>query len=307
MIPIAELTREQFPARLKEIPDPPEKLYLQGALPPETHKWLCVVGSRKYTHYGKEICEKLIEGLHSYPVVIVSGLALGIDGIAHRAALAAGLPCVAVPGSGLSPKVLYPSSNRRLAEEIVKRGGAPAGQTPSGGTLSGGNPLGGALLTEFEPDFQATAWSFPQRNRIMAGLSDAVLVVEAEQRSGTLITARLASDYNRDVCTVPGSIFSSTSAGPHMLLRLGATPITSPNDLLQALGFDTTSNLNLETKNYSDCSPEELKIIELLKEPLSREDLIEKLALPISRANALLSMLELKGHIKESLGEIHLA
>lgn len=284
---IRELPSDQFPRRLREIPDPPEKLYLQGVLPPEEHKWLCVVGSRRYTNYGKEVCEKLIEGMRGYPVVVVSGLALGIDALAHRAALAAGLPCVAVPGSGLAREVLYPSTNRRLADEILK--------------------AGGALLSEFEPDFAATAWSFPQRNRIMAGLSDAVLVVEAEQRSGTLITARLATEYNRDVFTVPGSIFSASSAGPHMLIRLGATPITSPDDLRQALGFSQTNRSTPEAKHYDDCSPEELRIIELLKEPLARDTLIGKLSLPVSRANALLSMLELKGHITESLGEIHLA
>src|SRR3989344_4618820 len=192
-----ELLLDQFPRRLREIPDPPEKLYMQGVLPSEEHKWLCVVGSRRYTNYGKEVCGKLIEGLRGYPVVIVSGLALGIDALAHRAALAANLPCVAVPGSGLSPHVLHPASNRRLADDIL---------------LSGG-----AMLSEFEPDFRPTLWSFPQRNRIMAGLSDAVLVIEAESKSGTLITSKLATEYNRDVFTLPGSIFSSTSAGPHML------------------------------------------------------------------------------------------
>jgi DNA processing protein len=281
-----ELFPSDFPRRLREIADPPKKLYLEGVLPSEEHTWLTVVGSRKCTNYGKEVCEQLIEGLRGYPVVIVSGLALGIDAIAHRAALVAKLPCVAVPGSGLSRSVLYPAANRRLADEIVTNNGA--------------------LLSEFEPAFAATAWSFPQRNRIMAGLSDAVLVVEAEQKSGTLITARLATEYNRDVLTVPGSIFSSSSAGPHMLIRLGATPITSSQDLLAALGFDLTANHQKLTADYSDCTPDEMRIIELLKEPLPRDTLLEQLNLAISHANALLSMLELKGHIKESAGEIHL-
>src|SRR3989344_2642579 len=188
MLQLAQLTPNLFPRRLREIPDPTEKIYLKGTLPSEDHKWLCVVGSRKYSSYGKEVCEKLIEGLRGYPVVIVSGLALGMDAIAHRAALSAKLHCVAVPGSGLDPSVLYPATNRRLADEILK--------------------AGGVLLSEFEPNFRATAWSFPQRNRIMAGLSDAVLVIEAEKRSGTLITARLATAYHRDVFTIPGSIFS---------------------------------------------------------------------------------------------------
>lgn len=284
--PLATLIPVHFPNRLREIPDPPEKLYLKGTLPPEDSKWLCVVGSRKYSHYGKEVCERLIAGLSGYPTVIVSGLALGMDAIAHRAALLAKLACVAVPGSGLDPKVLYPSTNRRLAEEILQSGGA--------------------LLSEFEPDFQATAWSFPQRNRIMAGLSDAALIIEAEQKSGTLITARLATEYNRDVFTIPGSIFSQTSAGPHMLIRLGATPITSSEQLLDALGFSPTNRSTLNANRYNDCSEDELCIIKLLAEPLSREELIEKLGLPVGRANATLSLLEIKGLIKETLGEIHL-
>ena len=278
---------DSFPSRLREITDPPEKLYLKGTLPSEDHKWLCVVGSRKYSSYGKEVCEKLIEGLRGYPVVIVSGLALGMDAIAHRAALSAKLPCVAVPGSGLDPSVLYPATNRRLADEILK--------------------AGGVLLSEFEPNFRATAWSFPQRNRIMAGLSDAVLVIEAEKRSGTLITARLATEYNRDVLTVPGSIFSSSSVGPHMLLRLGATPITSSENILQALGFEMTKRSTLDAKRYDDCAPEERKIIELLQNPMPREDLVDSLEMSVGQANALLSLMELKGLIKESAGEIHLA
>lgn len=277
----------EFPRRLREIADPPEKMYIEGTLPPEEHKWLAVVGSRKYTNYGKEVCEKLIGGLAGYPIVIVSGLALGIDALAHRAGLSAKLPCVAVPGSGLNPKVLYPSTNRRLADEILK--------------------AGGALLSEFEPDFRATAWGFLQRNRIMAGLSDAVLVIEAEQRSGSLVTSRLATEYNREVFTVPGSIFSSSSAGPHMLIKLGATPVTSSETLLEALGFSSAKRSTLDAKRYDDCPPEELRVIELLREPLSRDDLIDALDLPISQANALLSLMELKGLIKESVGEIHLA
>src|SRR3989338_173579 len=237
---------DSFPSRLREITDPPEKLYLKGTLPSEDHKWLCVVGSRKYTNYGEEVCEKLIEGLRGYPVVIVSGLALGMDAIAHRAALSAKLPCVAVPGSGLDPSVLYPATNRRLADEILK--------------------AGGVILSEFDPTFRATSLSFPQRNRIMAGLSDAVLVIEAEKRSGTLITARLATEYNRYVFTIPGSIFSASSAGPHMLLRLGATPITSQEDLLNALGLSQTNSSTLNAKRYDDCSEDEMRVVKLLAE-----------------------------------------
>ncbi len=284
---IQTLAPKDFPRRLREIADPPKKLFVRGALPPEEHRWLAVVGARKYSPYGREAVETLLAGLAGYPVVIVSGLALGIDSIAHRAALAAGLPTIAVPGSGIDQKVLYPASHTRLATEILE--------------------AGGALLSEFEPMFRATPWSFPQRNRIMAGLSDAVLVVEAEQKSGTLITSKFATEYNRDVFTIPGSIFSPTSEGPHMLIRLGATPLTSSEDLLQALGFDITKRSTLNANRYDDCSDDEKKIIALLATPRSRDELIDALALGTTRTNTLLSLMEIKGLITERMGEICLA
>ena len=282
-VDIERLSPAKFPARLREIPDQPTELYLQGTLPPEEHKWLAVVGSRKCTAYGREVTEMLVKGLQGYPIVIVSGLALGIDTLAHKSALTANLPTVVVPGSGLDRSVLHPPTNRRLAEEILA--------------------AGGALLTEFPPRFPASLWGFPRRNRIMAGLSDAVLIIEAEERSGTLITSRLATDYNRDVLTVPGSIFSSHTAGPHMLIRLGATPVTSSADLLQALGFKTDEK---SVRDYSLCTKEEKEIVALLASPLSREELLDGLPFSIGQANTLLSTMELKGLIKESAGEIHL-
>ncbi len=272
-----------FPRRLREINDPPKKLYIKGVLPPEEHKWLCVVGARKYTPYGKSACEHLIHGIAGLPVVIVSGLALGIDSIAHEAALAAGLKTVGVPGSGLDPDVLYPSTSRSLADKILQNGGA--------------------LLSEFEPGFKATQWSFPQRNRIMAGLSDAILIIEAELKSGTLITARLAADYNRDVAAVPGPISSTTSEGPHMLIRKGAALIDSPEALRETLGFAENSDKPAK-RDYSSCSDAELEILSILASPVSKQDLIEKLDMPVSHLYSLLTTLEIKGLIKEELGEI---
>ncbi len=282
---IRELERSEWPERLLEIPQPPKKLFIVGNLPSEEddYKFLSVVGSRKFTNYGAEVVEKLISGLAGHKIVIISGLALGIDSLAHRAGLSAGLKTIAVPGSGLNPKVIYPSTNLKLAEEIINKGGA--------------------LLSEFEPDFRATAWSFPQRNRIMAGLSHAILVIEAEAKSGTLITARMATDYNRDVFTVPGSIFSSNSEGPHLLLKLGATPITSSNDILEALGFETeTKNLTL---NYDDCSNEEKKILESLNEPLEKDELLNETKIPVDELNVILSMMEIKSLIKIRNGLIY--
>ncbi len=280
------LQGEEIPKILREISDPPEKLYVQGMLPSASTKILCVVGSRKYTQYGKDVCEKLISGLRGYDITIISGLALGIDAIAHKSALDAGLKTVAVPGSGLDPSVLYPSTHKQLAEKILE--------------------AGGALISEFEPEFRATPYSFPQRNRIMAGMSHAVLVIEAEIKSGTLITSKFATEYNRDVLTVPGSIFSKNSVGPNMLIRLGATPIRNSEDILEALGFKINEvPQNLELK-YSDCSEEELLVIKILHEPLEKDELIRQMKMSVSKASVVISVMEIKGLIKESMGEIFL-
>lgn len=280
---IRELSNSEFPRGLFEIPDIPKKLTCVGTLPKEDVKLLCVVGARKYSEYGKATCKKLIGELRGFPISIVSGLALGIDSIAHKAALENNLHTIAVPGSGLDLAALYPSSHRQLAEEIVHSEGA--------------------LLSEFEPDFKATPWSFPQRNRIMAGMSDAVLVIEAELKSGTLITSRLATDYNKEVMTVPGSIFSKNTEGPHMLIRLGATPITSGADILQSFGFQTQET---GIKDYSGLLDEEKDIIELLSEPLERDDIIRALKKPAYEVNSILAAMEIKGIIVENMGEIRL-
>lgn len=270
-----------FPVLLQEINDPPKLLYIRGTLPENTMKFLCVIGSRKYTNYGKEVCEKLIQGLRGAPIVIVSGLALGIDSIAHRAALAAGLTTVSVPGSGLDWNVLYPRNHVPLAKEILA--------------------AGGALISEFEPDFKATPWGFPQRNRVMAGMSHAVLVVEAAQKSGTMITARLAMEYNRDVLAVPGPIYSAGSVGANNLLKDGAVPVTSSEDILDVLGIDKAQ----QAIDISDLSEDEQNVFELLREPMPRDELIRQLAMPIHKANILLSTMELKGLVTERFGNMY--
>lgn len=219
--PIRSIGRDEFPPLLHEIPDPPRSLTYRGALPSPDLKLLAVVGSRNHTPYGKHAVEHLVAGLAGYPVGIVSGMALGIDSLAHRAALAAGLYTLAVPGGGLEDDVLYPRSHVGLAQDILERGGG--------------------LLSEFEPSFRATTWSFPKRNRIVTGMSHATLLIEASEKSGTLISARLAADYNRDVLVVPGDIFSENSRGVHQFLKLGAIPVTSPEDILLALGITAVS------------------------------------------------------------------
>ena len=272
----------KIPEKLKEIPKPPKHLYIEGVMPPEDFKYLAVVGSRKYSAYGKNVCEQIIRDLNGYPIVIVSGLALGIDTIAHEEAIKNNITTIAVPGSGLKSSVLYPKTNFYLSRKIIQKGGC--------------------LISEFEPDFRATTWSFPQRNRIMAGLCDAVLVIEAQEKSGTLITARLAMDFNRDVLVVPGQIFSKNSEGTNKLIKEGAHPILSAKDILDILGI---AEKNSSEKNYKDCNKEELLILKMLDEPMSKEELVEIYNGDISTLNITLSLLEIKGYIKETMGEIH--
>jgi len=281
---ITTLTTEKIPEALLQIPQPPNKLYIRGKLPSNDYIYLAIVGSRRNTSYGKDICQKLIEGLRGFPVVIVSGLAMGIDSIAHATAIKNNILTIAFPGSGLDDNVLYPRSNLGLAKEILDSGGC--------------------LISEFEPDFKAQLYSFPRRNRLMAGMSKAVLIIEAEEKSGTLITARMALDYNRDVLAIPGSVFSDNAKGTNELIRKGATPITCVDDLLEALGFDTNKENENNEDKYTSCSPNEKKIIELLHEPMERDDLIRESGLSISEANALLSIMEIKDLIREEMGEV---
>lgn len=278
---LKQLTSNHFPPLLREIPDPPKKLYVRGKLPSFDHSWLAVVGSRAVTTYGRQVVDHLIEGLRGYPIVIVSGLAYGVDAYAHKAALRTGLPCVAVPGSGLDWDVMYPRANVSLAKEIIS--------------------AGGAHLSEFEPNQKAADYMFPQRNRIMAGICKATLVIEAKERSGSLITARLATEYNRELLVIPGSIFSDASRGTHQFLKLGATPVTEPEDIVRALGIEVEQKATIDLQNLSF---DEARVLDIIASPCTRDELFSALGLPVSEANILLSTMEIKGLIKEEYGNI---
>jgi DNA processing protein len=209
------LLPREFPALLKEINDPPTKLFYKGTLPPKGCKLLAIVGSRKNSDYGEEVCKKLIKGLAGYNISIVSGLALGIDSIAHREALRNNIHTLSIPGSSIEESEIYPRTNFPLSQKILESGGC--------------------LLSEFPQGHKIFPSNFPKRNRIIAGISHATLIIEASPRSGTLITARLAMEYNRDVGIVPGSILTAHSEGAHVFLRDGAIPITSAEDILEML------------------------------------------------------------------------
>ncbi len=282
-----KLIGDAIPEPLRHISQPPKHLYIVGDLPPESYILLTVVGSRDHTTYGKDVCIQLLEGLAGYPIAIVSGLASGIDTIAHETALRVGLKVVCFPGSGLDPKVLFPRKNVELAEKILESGGC--------------------LISEFEPMQVSADWTFPMRNRLMAGIAKATLIIEAKTRSGTLITADLALGYNKEVLAVPGQINSSNSVGTNLLIKQGAKPITRSEDILEALGFNiehTPIATQARIKEIKNCSPEEKKVLETLIEPLERDELSRRLNKPIHEVNMTLTVMELKGLIKEEYGEI---
>jgi DNA processing protein len=201
-----------FPAPLAALADPPLGLFVRGRMPSEPA--VAVVGARRATAYGREVGDHLGRELVRAGVWVVSGMARGVDAAAHRGALAAGGRTAAVWGAG--PDVVYPREHADLAGQIA---------------------LGGALLTEYPPGTRPLPYHFPERNRLIAGLSQVVVVVEADERSGALVTARLALEEGREVMAVPGSVFSRLSAGPNGLLRAGAAPVLSASDVLAVLGL----------------------------------------------------------------------
>ncbi len=206
----------------------------------------------------------------------MSGLALGIDSLAHEAALKNNIYTLAIPGGGLNDSVIYPAAHKQLAKRILDSEGG--------------------LLSEFDPTFKATKWSFPKRNRLVAGISHATLLIEAAEKSGTLITARMATDYNRELLVVPGNIFSKNSAGVHQFLKLGATPVTTAKDILDVLHIEET--MVAETPSLSPLSPNGQLVINILTEPTHRDELIRKLPISITEASQLLMLMELNGHIR---------
>lgn len=284
--PIHTLTSGEFPRRLTELPTGqiPQQLHLRGQLPSPELKLLTIVGSRKYTSYGKQVIDHLVSGLQGYRIGIVSGLALGVDSLAHQAALDNGLYTLAIPGSGLDDGVLYPAKHKGLARNILA--------------------AGGGLLSEYDHDQRAADWTFPKRNRLVAGISHATLLIEAAEKSGTLITARLATDYNRELLVVPGSIFSRQHDGIHQFLKLGATPVTCATDILDVLHIDTKqSHQPTLTDTTAELSKDEISVLAALNEPRSRDELIRTLKLDTAKATQLLMLMELSGLLVQDAGK----
>jgi DNA processing protein len=254
---------------LRAIHDPPKRLYLRGAGDPEVlaGRAVAIVGARACSPYGAQVARMLAREFAAAGVVVVSGLARGIDGEAHRGALETDGHTVAVLGCGIDRN--YPAAHTALAEKIAERS---------------------LLVSEYEPGVEPAPWRFPARNRIIAGLCAATVVVEARERSGALITADFALEEGREVFAVPGEITSALSAGTNALLRLGATPLTAAGDVLEALGIEGPKAAN------SDTHP----LLDLL--PASIDELVRTSGRPASEVAATLAELEIAGLAAEGEG-----
>lgn len=279
------INSEYFPKNLLEINSCPSILFARGNLEILKQKQLAVIGSRRPTYYGKQIIEKILPEVCSSGLIITSGMAMGIDSLAHRQALDNEKPTIAVLGSGLGENVFKKAFNYRLGQEIISKNGL--------------------LISEYPPDYQANKFTFPARNRIISGLSLGVLVIEAAEKSGTLITANYALDQNREIMAVPGNIFSQQSLGTNKLIKQGAELITSAKDVFKVLDWKISSNQKLNQKiEKVELQDEIEKIIynKISFDPQSLDQLVLKTKLDISSISVKLSIMEIRGLVKNTGG-----
>jgi DNA processing protein len=268
-----------YPPLLREIADAPPILYTYGKLTEADRFALAVVGTRNSSSYGKQVTERMVTDLAKGQVTIVSGLALGIDTIAHTAALDAGGRTIAVMASGLD--IIYPPTNRALAHRIVESGQ-------------------GVIVSEYPLGVKPESGNFPARNRIISGLSMSVLVVEAPPKSGALITVEHALKQGREVFAVPGSILSSRSAGTNKLIQGGAHPVTDVNDIIKELNLFMIPQ-QIEMQAILPDNDEEKQLLALLShDPRHIDDLIRETELPAMTVSSTLTMMELKGMVKQA-------
>jgi len=267
---------ESYPRRLGEINQPPPVLYVRGSLTTQDEWAVAIVGTRRLTAYGRRVCEEVAAALAQGGVTVISGLARGVDSIAHQIALQEGGRTLAVLGSGIDR--IYPPEHRHLAEQICAQG---------------------ALISDYPPGTEPEASNFPPRNRIISALALAVVVVEAGETSGALITARFAAEQGRDVFAVPGSIFSPASQGTNRLISDGATPLLSAADLLETLQL----NQVVEYRSARAILPEnamEAQILTLLEnEPTHVDEIHARSGLPIDEISSTLVLMELKGLVQQ--------
>ncbi len=266
-----------YPSRLREIADPPPVIYVHGTLTPQDEWALALVGTRRATAYGRQAAGEFARDLATNGVTVVSGLARGIDTIAHRAALDAGGRTIAVLANGLD--TVYPPENRGLASEIAEAG---------------------ALISDYPLGTKPRAEFFPRRNRIMSGVALGTLVVEGDVKSGAMITARFAGEQNREVFAVPGSIFAPQSRGPLSLIRDGATPVASVEHVLEALNLTMIGAQMDFGRTAPPASEDERALMEVLtREPRHVDEVVRDSGLAAARVSATLALLELKGQVRD--------
>jgi len=270
------LKDKEYPSLLKEISGPPEELYIKGEFTNQDKVTIAVVGTRKYTQYGKEVTFDIVGKLARLGITIVSGLARGIDTFAHQATLEADGRTIAVLGSGLDKASFFPPPNYHLGEKISQQG---------------------AVISEYPPGVHGTKFTFPERNRIISGLSLGVVVVEAPEQSGALITAALALEQNREVFAVPGPIYEKNSLGTNRLIKMGAKLVTDIDDILEELNLSHL--LTTERKKIKPDNEKEEIILSILSlQPIHIDEIIKNSKLPTGIVNSTLMILELKKAVR---------
>lgn len=271
----------EYPSLLKELPTAPPLLYYRGRLSPEDDRALAVVGTRRATTYGRDVTRQMATAIAQTGITIVSGLAIGLDGIAHQSALDSGGRTIAVLGNGIDR--IYPGENRQLAEAIIQQDQ-------------------GAILSEYPPGTPPDAKHFPARNRIISGLSLGVLIVEAPQNSGTMHTANAAAEQGREVFAIPGSILSPNSQGTNMLIQEGAKLVMRPEDILDELQLSYQLAQTRQTvRKISPPDDVEAKLLKLLElEPLHVDEIAIQSGLQIFEVSARMTIMSGKGLVRET-------
>ena len=275
---------ETYPQRLKEIDQPPPVLYVRGEYLLDDLFAVAIVGTRRVTPYGRQITEELSSYLAANSMTVISGLARGVDAVAHQSTLKAGGRTIAVLGSGVDK--IYPPEHRALAEQMIERG---------------------AIISDYAPGTPPDASNFPPRNRIISGLSLAVVVVEAGETSGALITAEFAAEQGREVFAIPGSILAPQSKGTNKLIQNGALPLLSVSDLMQALDITRVGEHKAARKIMPSDAIEARLYSVLSSEPLHVDEIRNQSELPIEKVSAALALMELKGMVRQVGGMNYVA
>ncbi len=287
---VVTLADESYPALLKQIFDPPALLFYRGTLPDQNRKHIAVVGSREVTAYGSKAIEHIVGPLAESGAVIVSGLAYGVDALAHRITIDRGGTTLAVLGTGADHASIYPAANRTLASQILASGGA--------------------IISEFPIGTAPLKHHFPIRNRVIAGLCHGTLVIEAAQKSGSLITAKNALENGRDVYAVPGLFDAPLSEGPNNLIKMGATLVTQASDIVHTIRSETPPGLPFAGEEnvfaYQARNETERMILSFLNtQPIHVDEIAHACVVPIETISSTLTLLEMKGIIRHEGGRYY--